>query len=297
MDPFEQMQVFCQVAELQSFAKAAKQLQLSAPTVTRAVASLEQRLDSQLLSRTTRGVSLTPAGKQYLADSERILRELQDAEASATGVHRSSSGQLVIAAPFLYGQEVITPLLLRFRQRYPEIQVRALFLDRPVHLYDEGIDVAFMMGAQADSSLVALPLGQVQRVLVASPAYLARFGCPSHPSELSAHRLVQSQADQRSNSWQLLNKPSDVTSLRDWPITPVLVTSTNNAAKQAALAGLGISRLMAYQCQTELAGGHLQLLLADFQQPPLPVYLVYREGRKASARVRALVDFALDALR
>lgn len=294
MDPFDQMRIFCRVAELKSFASAARQLELSAPTVTRAVASLETRIHSQLLQRTTRGVALTAAGVQYLADSQRILRELDEAEASATGVHRSIRGELVIAAPFLYGQDVVMPLLLQFLAAHPEVQARAQLLDRPVHLYDEGIDVAFVMGEQLDSSLVALPIGHIARLLVASPAYLATFGTPTQPADLSQHCLIQSLADSRSASWRFSEPDGGNV---EHAIMPRLQTSTNNAAKQAALQGFGITRLMRYQCQQQLADGVLVPVLTDWMPPPLPVYLSYREGRKASARVRSFVDFALATLR
>lgn len=294
MDLFDQMRIFCQVAELKSFSSAARQLQLSAPTVTRAVATLEARIDSQLLQRTTRGVALTAAGVQYLADSQRILRDLDDAEASATGLHRSIRGELVIAAPFLYGQEVVMPLLLQFLAAHPAVQARAQLLDRPVHLYDEGIDVAFVMGEQLDSSLVALPIGHIDRVLVASPAYLAAHGTPQQPADLVSHCLIQSLADSRNPCWRF-NQPDG--HRLDLPITPRLQTSTNNAAKQAALRGFGITRLMRYQCQQQLEQGELRPLLVNQMPAALPVYLSYREGRKASARVRSFVDFALAALR
>lgn len=294
MDLFDQMRIFCRVAELKSFSSAARQLQLSAPTVTRAVAMLEAQIDSQLLQRTTRGVALTAAGVQYLADSQRILRDLDDAEASATGLHRSIRGELVIAAPFLYGQEVVMPLLLQFLAAHPAVQARAQLLDRPVHLYDEGIDVAFVMGEQLDSSLVALPIGHIDRVLVASPAYLAAHGTPQQPADLVSHRLIQSLADSRNPCWRF-NQPDG--HRLDLPITPRLQTSTNNAAKHAALHGFGITRLMRYQCQQQLAQGELLPLLVNQMPAALPVYLTYREGRKASARVRSFVDFALAALR
>lgn len=294
MDPFDQMRIFCKVAELQSFASAARLLQISAPTVTRAVATLETRIHSQLLERSTRGVTLTAAGIQYLADSQRILRELDEAEASATGVHRSVSGELVIAAPFLYGQDVVMPLLLQFLAAHPQIQARVQLLDRPVHLYDEGIDVAFVMGEQVDSSLVALPIGHIDRLLVASPAYLAAHGMPSQLSELAAHCLIQSTADSRSPSWRFTQ--SDGSSV-ELAINARLQTSTNHAAKQAALAGFGITRLMRYQCQQQLTQGLLLPVLPNLMPPALPVYLSYREGRKASARVRSFVDFTLATLR
>lgn len=293
MDRLDEMAAFVAVAEHGGFAAAARQLQLSAATVTRAVAALEATVGAELFVRTTRFVRLTDAGERYLHDCRRILRQLEEAEAQAAGAHTAPQGQLVLAAPILFGQLLLLPALVEFLAAYPAVNVRLMLVDRSVRLDEEGIDAAFRTGELADSSLVAMPLGHIRRVICASPGYLAQHGEPRHPQELREHALVASVADGRSDQWQFVDGGSAL----EVAIQPRLVVSTNAAAIDAAQAGAGLTRVMSYQVAETIAQGRLQRVLQPFETRPLPVWLVNQEGRRAPAKLRAFLAFAGQRLR
>jgi DNA-binding transcriptional LysR family regulator len=293
MDRIEEMTVFVAVAELGGLAAASRQLNLSAPTVTRAVAALETQVGAALLVRTTRFVRLTEAGERYLLDCRRILRELAEAEAQAVGAHMAPQGRLVIAAPIVFGQRLLVPLLVQFLQQHPAVSAHALLVDRPVQLGEEGVDVAFRMGELPDSALVATPLGHIRRVVCASPGYLQEHGRPQRPAELAQHALVVSAADGRGDRWRFFEGSSPV----DVEVEPRLTVSTNEAAISAALCGWGLTRVMSYQISAELQRGELQRVLQAFEAGPLQVWLVNQEGRRAAAKVRSFIAFAADRLR
>jgi len=293
MDRLDEMAAFVAVAEHGGFAAAARQLQLSAATVTRAVAALEATVGAELFVRTTRFVRLTDAGERYLHDCRRILRQLEEAEAQAAGAHTAPQGQLVLAAPILFGQLLLLPALVEFLAAYPAVNVRLMLVDRTVRLDEEGIDAAFRTGELADSSLVAMPLGHIRRVICASPGYLAQHGEPRHPQELREHALVASVADGRSDQWQFVDGGSAL----EVAIQPRLVVSTNAAAIDAAQAGAGLTRVMSYQVAETIAQGRLQRVLQPFETRPLPVWLVNQEGRRAPAKLRAFLAFAGQRLR
>ncbi|MBL8262921.1 MAG: LysR family transcriptional regulator [Xanthomonadaceae bacterium] len=293
MDRIEEMTVFVAVAEEGGFAAASRRLNLSAPTVTRAVASLEASIGAELFVRTTRFVRLTEAGQRYLADCRRILRQLEEAEAQAAGAHVAPQGNLVIAAPVLFGQQLLVPAVVDFLAAYPSVSVRLLLVDRTVLLGEEGIDAAFRMGDLPDSSLVAMPLGYIRRVICASPRYLDAHGRPAHPSELAGHALVASVADTRNDVWQFVDGDARI----DVPIQPRLVTSTNAAAILAAECGAGLTRVMSYQIAPALEHGRLERLLQAYEARPLPVWLVNQEGRRAAAKLRVFLAFMGDRLR
>lgn len=288
-----ELSVFAAVSETGSLAAAARTMALSTPTVIRAVASLEQRLNARLLDRSTRGVALTEPGRQFALDCQRILQQLREAEASARGLHVEPRGGLQLSMPLLLGQQIMPPILIDFLAQYPAVQVYARFLDRPPHLHEEGIDVAILAGQLPDSSLFAMPVGQIARIVCASPAYLARAGEPSRPEALSKHQIVHSQADARVPEWRFVEHGNVVAV----PIRPRLSVSTNQAAIHAACQNAGLVRCMSYQVHELLAQGRLQRVLQAFEPAPLPVQVVYREGRRAAARVRSFVDFTVSRLR
>jgi DNA-binding transcriptional LysR family regulator len=293
VDRIEEMAVFVAVAEEGGFAAASRRLDLSAPTVTRAVAALEAAIGAELFVRTTRYVRLTDAGQRYLDDCRRILRQLEDAEAQAAGAHVAPQGQLVVAAPVLFGQQLLVPAVVDFLAAYPAVSVRLLLVDRTVLLGEEGIDAAFRMGDLPDSNLVAMPLGHIRRVVCASPDYLAAHGRPRHPSRLRDHALVVSVADTRNDLWQFMDGDARV----DIAIQPRLITSTNAAAIAAAESGAGLTRAMSYQIVPALEQGKLERLLQPFESKPLPVWLVNQEGRRAAAKLRVFLAFMAERLR
>jgi DNA-binding transcriptional LysR family regulator len=293
MDRIDEMSVFVAVAELGGFAAAARKLNMSAATVTRAVAALELQVGTELFVRTTRFVRLTESGARYLQDCRRILHELDEAEAQAAGAHLAPQGTLVIAAPIVFGQRLLLPLLVEFLQQHPAVSARAMLVDRPVQLSEEGIDCAFRMGDLPDSALVATPIGHIRRIVCASPDYLAAKGQPQQPQEVIDHALVVSAADGRSDRWRFVEGGREI----DIGIEPRLVVSTNEAAISAALAGWGLTRVMSYQVDAELQRGELKRVLQAYEAKPLPVWLVNSEGRRATAKLRSFISFATERLR
>lgn len=293
MDRFQEMQVFISVAQEQGFAAAARRLGLSAPSVTRAVAALEQRIGTPLLIRTTRSVLLTEAGQRYLEDSRRILAELQDAEASAAGIHALPRGPLTITAPVLFGELFVTPLMVDYLQRFTEVSINALLVDRVVNMLEEGVDVAVRIGELPDSGQHAMRVGEVRRVVCAAPAFLARHGRPRHPQELRQAPVIAPSSIGQSKSW-LFDDAGTPLSVR---AEPRLVVTANQAAINAACRGLGLTRVLSYQVADKVAAGELEIVLAEYELAPLPIHVLYQGGRKASARVRSFVDFAVQALR
>lgn len=290
MDRLTAMRVFVKVAELQGFAGAARALHMSAPAVTRAVSGLEQLLGVALLVRTTRAVKLTESGARYLLDCQRILADVERAEAAAGGLHAKPSGTLVVTASVMFGQTYVLPILLEYLESYPEVTGQALFVDRVTNMVDEGIDVSVRIGHLPDSGLQAVRVGYVRTVLCASPDYLARHGTPAAIRDLADHRIVASTAGWASPEWRF----ADGATVR---VSPVLWSNMIAPVTEAALRGQGITRALSYQVGPMMADGRLVPLLEEAEPDPLPVHIVHAEGRSASAKVRSFVDLAAERLR
>ncbi|MDA0225300.1 MAG: LysR family transcriptional regulator [Proteobacteria bacterium] len=292
MDRFQLMSVFVAVAEAEGFA-GARRLGMSPPAVTRAVAMLEERLGVKLLDRTTRYVRSTAAGDRYLEEARRILADVDAVEAAAAGVNAEPRGHLEVTAPVLFGRMFVMPGIIEYLERYPKTEVSAVLLDRSVNLLEEGIDVGVRIGELADSSMRALRVGAVRIVLCASPAYLKRHGAPRTPRDLVEHSTIASSAGSGAIHWRF-DSGDGVRPLR---IRPRLTVTTNDAAIEAAVRGFGITRLLSYQVAPQLAARALDLVLEKYETPPWPVHIVHREGRFASAKVRAFVDLMAARLR
>jgi DNA-binding transcriptional LysR family regulator len=285
--------VFVAVAEEESFAGGARRLQMSPPAVTRAVAALEDRLGVKLLNRTTRYVRATDAGQRYLDDARRIIADADEADEAAAGINAKPRGHLAVTAPALFGKMFILPGIVEYLQRYPEMEVSTMFLDRVVNLLEEGQDVGIRIGELPDSSMKALRVGQVHRVLCASPDYIAKNGVPITPADISAHNLISSSAVSATHEWRF-GHDSDSVNIK---IKPRLTVTTNDTAIEAAMQGFGITRLMSYQAAPYIASGQLRLLLQDFEPEPIPIHVLHREGRYASAKIRSFVDMIAARLR
>ena len=293
MDRLHLISVFLAVADASSFAGAARKLGLSPPAVTRAINELERALGVRLLTRTTRVVRVTEAGARFVEDCRRIVAELADAEESARGAHGEPRGHLSVTAPVLFGALYVMPVLTEYLQVHAGVTATGLFLDRVVNLVEEGVDVAVRIAELPDSSLQAVRVGQVRRVICASPAYLAKLGTPATPDDLRDHCLISSGAALPSGEWRL-GRDGAARAVR---VEPRLVTTTNDAALAAAVGGFGITRLLSYQVAEPVRDGRLAILLRDHEPEPVPVHVVHREGRNASRKVRAFLDLAIDRLR
>jgi DNA-binding transcriptional LysR family regulator len=293
MDRFDSMRAFVAVADAASFAAAARQLGQSPPAITRAVAALEERIGARLLHRTTRSVRLTEAGQRYLGDARRILAEMDEAEASAAGAHAAPRGQLGVTASVMFGRMYVAPILLDFLARYPEVTARMLLADRVVDLMEENLEVAIRIAHLEDSSLTAVRVGEVRRVICAAPAFLKKHGRPKKPADLAGAKLVAFANGMAPDPWIFIDAG------RRESIVPKahLVANSNDVTIAAAEAGHGLVRALSYQVVPQLRAGTLEIVLADYEEPPLPIHVVHIAGRRASARVRSFVDFAVERLR
>lgn len=292
MAKLEAMHTFVKVAETSSFAEAARQLHMSPPAVTRAVSALEEQIGTRLFTRTTRVVRLTEAGNRYFEDCRKILADVEEAEAAASGSYARPTGVLHVTASVLFGQQFLLPILTEFLGENPDVTVRSLFVDRVVNLVDEGIDVAIRIGHLPDSSQSAVRVGKVRQVVCGAPSYFADHGIPQQPADLARHRMIAGTSSFSSLDWFFGQDQKHKVH-----ITPRLFCNNYDGVIRATLEGWGLSRVLSYQIGEHLVKGSLQTVLSDFEQDPLPIHIVHPEGRRASAKVRAFIDLAVDRLR
>ncbi len=275
------------VADHASFAEAARRMRISPTAASRAVAALEQSLGAVLLRRTTRSVRLTEEGALYLTRCRSVLADLDDAALALRGDGANPGGTLVITAPVTFGRLHILPVVTGLLRTHSALKVELTLTDRIVRLVDEGIDVAVRIGDLSDSSLHALKLGEVRRVLVASPAYLAQHGVPTNVPALHNHALVAFTELERSHEWRFgsAGKPA----IR---VEPRLTVNGADAAIDAVADGAGIARVLSYQAMNAITAGRLVTVLDEHVPAPVPVHLVYQANRRASVNVRAFIDAA-----
>lgn len=293
MDRFQAMTVFVAVAEAESFAAAGRRLRMSPPAVTRTVAMLEARLGVRLLTRSTRRVRVTDAGARYLEDARRIVLEADEADEAAAGVNATPRGHVAVTASVLFGKLYVMPIITAYLRSFSETTVSALFVDRVVNMPDEGLDVGIRIGPLPDSSLRAIRVGQVRRVICASTGYLKQHGVPQTPAELVRRTIIASTTLSPSTEWQFA-KGREKIALK---IHPRLLVNTNDGAIEAAKEGFGLTRLLSYQIADALAKGTLRAVLSEYEEAPWPIHVVHREGRYGSAKVRSFVDLAVAMLR
>jgi DNA-binding transcriptional LysR family regulator len=290
MDRLDAMAAFVAVAEHRGFATAARRLGLSASTVTRLVAGLEERLSIRLLQRTTRAVALTASGAQYLERARHILAAVAEAEGAARAERRTPSGRLVVAAPNLFGRFEVAPLMCDFLARYPAVVGELTLADRMVNLVEEGVDVAVRIAALEDSTLVARKVGETRRVVVASPSYLATRKKLRTPHDLAAHATILLSPLMPTPEWRFRSREGGEARI---PIRPALVTNSADAAIRHAEGGGGVAMVLAYQVRDAVKAGRLAIVLARYEPKPLPIQLVYPSTRLLSANVRAFIDLTV----
>jgi DNA-binding transcriptional LysR family regulator len=295
MDRLDAMSVLVAVAENGSFSGASRKLGAPLPTVSRKVAELEAHLNAQLITRTTRRLTLTGAGEAYVAACKRILEQVAEAERAASGEYAAPRGDLVVTAPIVFGRLHVVPPVNEFLGAYPEINVRLTLSDRNVPLVDDHIDLAVRIGALADSSLVATRVGALRRVICASPAYLARVGVPKAPEDLAALACVNFDGFTSSAAWTFGAK--DKRAERTVPIHVRLAVNTAEAAVDAAIAGIGVTRVLSYQAAQAVAEGKLKIVLAAYEPEPVPINLLYVGQSLLPLKMRAFLDFVAPRIR
>lgn len=293
MDRLHLMTVFIAVVDTEGFASAARKLHLSAPAVTRAITELETRLGVKLLNRTTRYVRVTEAGLKYYQDAKQVVMLADEAEEAVVGKNSEPKGHITVTASVLFGRLYVMDGIVDYLKRYPDMTVDAVLADRVVNMMEEGIDVAVRIGDLPDSTYRAISVGSVRRVLCASTTYLEKYGYPQQPHDLAQHKMILARGLNPSNEIKFYQNNKTL-AVR---VTPTLSVSDNDSAAKAAIAGIGITRALSYQVAEPLKTGKLKILLSEFESRPVPVHVVHREGRYASARIRSFVDLMTEHLR
>ncbi|MFC5525851.1 LysR family transcriptional regulator [Rhodanobacter ginsengisoli] len=295
MDRLDAMKVFIAALDEGSLAGASRKTGRSAAAVSRAVAFLEARVGVPLLHRTTRSIRLSEAGERYALACRKILADLEEADRQAAGERSVPRGTLTITSTVFAGVEILRPIVDAFMDEYPTVTVRMHMLERPVNLIDEGMDLALRITHLADSTLVAHRIGEVRKVVVASPKYLATQPRIVELADLAKQRII-AMAHMGLDSWSF--PPLEGSSVpRSVSFTPRLVIDNIQAAVASAVEGHGVTRLFSYHVAREIEQGLLRIVLADAEPAPTPVHLVSPYGRLAVPKVRAFVDFALPRLR
>ncbi|MES0403016.1 MAG: LysR substrate-binding domain-containing protein [Hyphomicrobium sp.] len=293
MDRFNELKVFVSVAESGGFAKAAARLRSSPPAVTRTVAALEQRVGVQLFNRTTRMVSMTEAGRRFLEHARRILTDLDVAESELAGESTMPSGHLTITSPVTMGRMMLPSIVTDFLHAHPHVTAKVLLFDRITNLIEEGIDVGLRVGQLPDSSLIARQVGEVRRILVASPAYLSKHGRPKDPTDLKRHSMIAFTGLLPSREWVF----GEAKTARRITLKPRFEINDAAAAIAAAEGGGGITIALSYMVARQIGERRLQQVLGSFAPSAVPVQLVYPESRLVAPKVRAFVDYAAPKLR
>lgn len=296
MDKLHAMEIFVRIVETGSLTAAAELLDTSLTSVVRSLATLESKLGTRLLNRTTRRIALTDEGREYFERCRRILAEVEEAESALSARQTTPAGKLTISAPVMFGRLHVGPVLTDFLAAYPAVHAELMLFDRVVDLLDEGVDAAIRIGHLRDSSLVAVPLGVTRRIICASPDYLKHAAPPEQPADLRQHRCLQFLGVVPGSEWEFANGDGNGKMTRV-SIKPILATNQIDIALDACVKGLGCSAFLDYQAREAIATGLLQRVLSEFEPAPIPVNIVYPHSRLLSSRVRSFIDWTAPRLR
>ena len=293
MNKLAAMETFVRIVDKGSLTAAAAALDTSLPSVVRTLAALERELGARLLNRTTRRLHLTDEGARYLERCRAILSAVQETEAAFTSARAEPQGRIAVTASVLFGRRYVAPIVSDFLRRHPKVSAELLFVDRVVNLVEEGIDVAVRIARMPDSSLVALPVGKVRRVVCASPDYLRRRGTPRAPQDLRKHDCIRHTGNARRSDWQFRVGRRTVAV----PVNAVLSCSDIDSSLDACVSGHGLGRFLSYQTAAYRKERKLSYVLEAFETEPVPVQVVYAQSRLVTGTVRAFVDECVGRLR
>ena len=292
-DRFTAMMHFVRIVEKGSLTAAARELGKTLPAISRSLRLLEQRLGARLLTRTTRAISLTEFGQQYYEHCRRILRDIEEAEDFAGETSRVPQGLVRVTAPLLFGRLHVAPLVMPFQAIHSRVQIDMQLADSIVSMVDDAIDVSIRIGDLNDSSLVAIPLGHVGRVVCAAPSYWALHEKPRHPEDLKHHNCLTFRGLNQERGWLFRVEDEE----RYWPINTTYWCNDGSAVISVARDGGGVVQMMSYQVATDIADGKLTAVLEEYVPHLLPIHAVYPGGRLLPAKVRALLDDWVPKLR
>lgn len=293
MGRFESMSIVLAVAETGSLSAAARRQKVPLATVSRKVSELEGHLRTKLFNRSSRALVPTDAGLSYVAAAKRILADVAEAERAASGEYATPRGDLGVTTLVALGRLCLQPIVAEFLATFPEVDVHLNLQDRTVNLLEEHLDVALRVGDLADSSLIAVRVGEIYRMACASPAYLKSRGTPKSPDDLSEHDCISYPPMQSPTAWRFKRDQTDY----EVPVRSRFVASNLESACDAARAGIGITVAFSYLVAESMKSGELVPLLQDFQPPPQPVSFVYSPNRFMPAKLRAFLDFATPRLK
>ena len=294
MDQLACMRTFARVAEVQSFTKAADALNLSRAVVSTQVADLERHLGARLFHRTTRRVSLTADGTEYLERCARILAELAAADESVNRNRQRPQGRLRVDVPVAFGRYLLTPALPRFAERYPELALEIQFNDRVVDLVEEQLDVVVRVGAVREANLIARRVCRTRMLTCAAPAYLLKHGTPQEPEDLRQHRLIGhlSNRNRRARKWAFQRG----TSRRQLALPSAMAFDTAEPAIATAIAGGGIIQTSDMLVAKAIVSGQLEIILREWSADGAPISIVYPAALRNAPKVRVFADFAAELL-
>lgn len=288
MDRLGAMSILREAVDAGSLSAAGRRLGMPLATVSRKVSELEKHLGTRLLNRSSRQLTLTDAGLSFVTACRRILEDVAEAERAASGEYSAPKGELHLAAPIVFGRLHVLPVIVAFLDAFPEIDIRLMLSDRVVDLQEEHIDVAVRIGELPDSSMVATRVGSIRRIACGSPAYFAEHGTPRHPEELATRDCITFTSLMSADAWTFKIGKSD----EAFAIHSRLVVNTAEAAIDAAIAGVGVTRVLSYQAAHAIQAGTLAVVLSEFEAAPSPVSLVYAGHRLLPQKQRAFLDFA-----
>jgi DNA-binding transcriptional LysR family regulator len=289
MDYAGDMAIFARVVQSKSFSAAGRRLGISTPAVSKHITRLEQRMGVRLINRTTRTLSLTEAGAEFYEHCQRLVTEIEAAESAMTRSLPEPVGTIKISCTLTFGSLYIAPLLPAFLEKYPQLKVSLSLNDRVVDLADEGFDLGIRLTARPHDALVARKLVPVHWIACASPAYLAKFGTPQTPNELTSHNCLRSQLPGNSQ-WQFTT-PAGATTFN---VNGNLQVNSGTALRDAALQGLGIIQVASYVVAKDIEEGKLQEILPEFATSTGHIYAVYLANRYLPSKVRVFIDYLLD---
>lgn len=294
MDRLEAMSMLLKATETGSLSAAGRALQVPLATLSRRISDLEAALGARLLIRSTRKLALTDAGVAYVAAARRILEQVEEAERAAAGEFEAPKGELVVTAPVLFGRLHVLPVVAEFLAAFSAITVRLVLADRNVNLVDDHVDMAVRIGKLPDSSMVATRIGAMRTVTCISPALLERLGAPPAPADLLRFPCVSVDTAMPAPTWRFQKGRSSA--VLDVPIAPRLTVTTAEAAAQAAVRGVGATRLLYYQVAEAVERGELQIVLAAYEPESVPVHLVHASRGQMPLKMRRFLDFAAPRL-
>jgi DNA-binding transcriptional LysR family regulator len=293
MDRLEAMSLFVAAVEAGSLSAASRRFGIPLATVSRKISDLERHLNTRLLNRSTRRLTPTDAGQAYLAACRRILDDVGEAERTAAGEYSAPTGELAITAPVVFGRLHVLPIVTGFLAAYPDVDIRLTLGDRITQLVEDHFDLAIRIGQLPDSSLVAIGVGSIRRVVCASPAYLAEHGTPTTPKDLETHSCITFEGLASAATWSFTKGKAEI----PVKVRSRLQVNTAEAAIDAAIAGVGLTKVLSYQIEAALRSGTLRVLLQEFEPNPWPISLVHAGHGLLPVKLRAFLDFAAPRLK